>query len=204
MISRISVVAILVAFLGAGCSTVPPAVDTGASAELTFDGLYPVRNTRADAAWSTADLDLSGYTKIMLRGAGIEYRPVKAATRSSSASEFPLSDTQKQRFREVVVEAFVKELEKSEKFTLVNRPGRDVLLIHGGLLDVVSAVPPERSGRGEIYLSSIGEATLVIELRDSMSDAILVPGASCSIGPDCCAPVSTSSGARRICRYRVI
>ena len=37
------------------------------------------------------------------------------------------------------------------------------------MLDIVSFVPPEMIGRGEIYLSSVGEATLVVEGIDSMS-----------------------------------
>ena len=48
-----------------------------------------------------------------------------------------------------------------------------MLLVKAGLLDVVSYVPPEPIGRNEIYLSRVGEATLVLELRDSLSDTIL-------------------------------
>jgi hypothetical protein len=49
------------------------------------------------------------------------------------------------------------------------------LLIRGALLDVVSFAPPEESMgiRDSVYLSSVGEATLVIELRDSITEAIL-------------------------------
>ncbi len=41
-------------------------------------------------------------------------------------------------------------------------------------MDVVSNVPPDSMGRSNIYLSSVGEATLVIEIRDSESNAVLV------------------------------
>ena len=57
---------------------------------------------------------------------------------------------------------------------MVNESGPDVLLIRGALLDVVSYVPPEPIGRVDIYLRSVGEATLVLEIRDSITDAILV------------------------------
>jgi hypothetical protein len=43
------------------------------------------------------------------------------------------------------------------------------LIIVGGLHDIVSRVPPDHIGRGNIYLSSVGEATLVMEARDSLS-----------------------------------
>jgi hypothetical protein len=174
---RINLIAsALLVTLSAGCATGPPVLDTSASAELSFDGLYPLNNTRADAAWSIADLDLSGYTKIMLQSAGIEYRSANAGSRTrirSSQTEFALSDEKKARLREIVQEAFVTELAKSKKFTLVTAPGDDVLLVRGALLDVVSKAPPGPIGRGDIFLSSIGAATLVLELRDSVSEAIL-------------------------------
>ena len=37
----------------------------------------------------------------------------------------------------------------------------------GGVLDIISLVPPDTIGRSDIYLSSIGEATLVLELIDA-------------------------------------
>ena len=46
-------------------------------------------------------------------------------------------------------------------------------MVRVGLLDVISRVPPDTIGRSSIYLDRVGEATLVMELRDSMSNAIL-------------------------------
>ena len=41
-------------------------------------------------------------------------------------------------------------------------------------MDVVSYVPPDAvSGRVDVYLSAVGEATLVLEIRDSITEAIL-------------------------------
>ena len=71
-------------------------------------------------------------------------------------------------------EAFVEELGKSKHFAIVTEPGPDVLLIRGALFDVVSYVPPDPVGaRADVYLSRVGEATLVLELRDSITEAIL-------------------------------
>lgn len=173
-----SLAAIAAVFLAAGCATEPPTVDTSPGAEVTFDGLYEVRNSRADQAWARPDVDISQYSKIMLQGAGIEYRPGGEAGRSwmsrSSGGPYEVTERQKERLQQLVGEAFLEELAKSEHFELVNEPGPDVLLIRGALLDVVSYVPPEPiGGRSEIYLSEIGEATLVIELRDSITETIL-------------------------------
>mgnify|MGYP001815170439 CR=1 FL=1 len=163
--------------LVAGCAASSPTVDTSAEAEMTFDGLYPVKGGTADSAWARPGADLSAYSKVMLQGVGIEYRPGGESGRLYSARRssdyFEITDDQKRRFEELLRKEVSEELAKSERYTIVTEPGPDVLLIRGGLLDVVSFVPPEPIGRNEVYLSRVGEATLVLEIRDSVSEAIL-------------------------------
>lgn len=172
--SLITVIAITIA----GCATPAPTVDTSAEAEMTFDGLYPVKNSRADQAWARPDVDLTQFSKIMLQGVGVEYRPGGESGRSFSARSrggpYEVTEAQKARFEATMREAFLEELLKSKHFTIVTEPGPDVLLIRGALLDVVSYVPPDPVGaRADVYLSKVGEATLVLELRDSITEAIL-------------------------------
>ncbi len=162
----------LVTLLGTACA-VNPTIDTSAGAEVTFDGLYPVEGTRVSKAWARPDVDLSGYNKIMLEGVGIQYRPVKKVARNSG-NEFPIPPERKEEMREVLGEAFLAELAKTERFEFVSEPGPDVLLIRGALIDVVSRVPPQTVGRSDVYLSSIGEATLVLEVIDSQSESVLI------------------------------
>lgn len=152
-----------------GCASTPGEMPRLEKNNLSFDGLAKVANPTAGEAWMRPDFTLAGYTKIMLVGAGIEYRPVPRSSRTA----FPITEAQQQRLTETVAAAFRSELAKSTKFQLTDAPGPDVLAIWGGLIDVVSHVPPETVGRSEIYLRSVGEATLVIELRDSESNAPL-------------------------------
>ena len=178
-LSRVRRLAALTAFsaLLVGCAGSTPTIDTSAEAEMTYDGLYPVKGGTADAAWARPDADISQYSKIMLQGVGIEYRPGGESGRFYSATRrddhYEVTDAQKAKLRELLREAFQEELGKSKHFSIVTEPGPDVLLIRGGLLDVVSYVPPEPIGRSEIYLSQVGEATLVLEIRDSVSEAII-------------------------------
>ena len=90
-----------------------------------------------------------------------------------SRSEFPVSDQAKVWFTGIMTEAFTRELAKLQRYTLTDQAGPDVMMVRGALLDVVSFVPPERTGRGNIYLSSVGAVTLVIELRDAESNAVI-------------------------------
>ena len=75
-------------------------------------------------------------------------------------------------FEEEIGGAFDEAMASSEVFEIVEEAGPDVLLIRGGLLDVVSRVPPETVGRSEIFIDSVGEATLVLEIRNAESKAI--------------------------------
>ncbi len=157
------------ALLSANLATAAPKLKTGSDADVSYDGLHRIDAAALDAAWVKPDLDLSGYTKIMLVPAGMTFK-----TPRRSDNEFPLTEQQKQQVQKILAEAFTTALGKNERFAVTDQPGRDVLLVYGAVLDVESHVPPERAGRGGYLLRSIGEATLLVELRDSMSDEILV------------------------------
>jgi hypothetical protein len=153
------------------CNTTPTPTD-----EVSHDGLTRIEKAGFDQVWVKRGTDLSPYKRIKLEGVGIEYRPAKCvrnAMQASSQQEFCLDDRQKQRLVDIIRESFRSELAKSTRFTLTDDVGPDVLLIRGALLDVVSYVPPEPIGRGDIFLNAVGEATLIFEIRDSSSNAIL-------------------------------
>ena len=169
---------LILAVVLVACTTAPPTIQTGPEAELSFDGLHKVDNSQADVAWARPDFDISGYTKIWPLGAGIEYRQVKNRGRTSMdrsrGGPYFIDDKSRAQFEELVGKVFREELEKIEKYELVDEPGPDVLMVRGGLLDVTSYVPPNPvGGRSVVFLSSVGEATLVLELRDSETGTIL-------------------------------
>ena len=163
----------------AGCAS-QPVIDTSASAERSFDGLYPIENTIVDKAWARGDIDLSGYTRLKIETTGIQYRPTRSAAASrlsrirAGETDFPIDDKQRARLAETLREAFAEELKKLERFTLTDEIGADVLILRGGLLDVVSNVPPEGPQRYDVYLESVGEATLMLEMIDSQTGTVLL------------------------------
>ncbi|HSG91361.1 MAG TPA: DUF3313 family protein [Pseudomonadales bacterium] len=168
---------LLLVVLGVGvlaaCAAKVPTLSTDAS-RRTHDGLYPIDNASFDSVWARADLDLAPYDRIMLEGVGIQYRPVAGGAARGSRTAFPLDAAQKQRLAEEMSSAFATEFGKSQRFAITDTAGPDVLLIRGGLLDVVSSVPPQTAGRVDIYLESVGSATLVLEIVDAQSGTVLV------------------------------
>lgn len=164
--------------LSSGCTTAPPSIQEGPDAEVSFDGLHVVDNAKADAAWARPDFDISQYTKIMLVGAGIEYTQATNKGRTTMdrnrGGPYFIDDATRARFEKAVTDTFIEEMAKIERFTIVDEAGPDVLTVWGGLLDVTSYVPPDNlSGRSQVFISQVGAATLVLELRDSESNTIL-------------------------------
>jgi hypothetical protein len=170
---------ILIAALLTACSSTSPTIQTGPDAEVTFDGLNRVDNSQADVAWARPDFDISRYTKLMLVDAGVQYREAtnmgRTTTDRSRPGPFYLDEDRRARFEALVQDVFAEEMAQIQNFEIVETPGPDVLMVRGALLDVVSFVPDLQSmpGRSNLLLSSVGEVTLVLELRDSQSGTVL-------------------------------
>jgi hypothetical protein len=164
----------------AGCATPAPTVQFGGDAETTFDGLVRVNNSAFQRAWVDPTIDLSQYSKILPGAAEFEFRAVRGggtSMRRSSATEFPISEADQQRLKDLADEIFNEELRNSTRFTMTDSPGPDVLVVRGAMLDIVSNVPPTTAGRSDIFLSRVGEATLVLEIVDSVSGETLARAA---------------------------
>lgn len=154
-----------------GCSqTSGPLIETGPDAEVTHDGLHRVRRSRNfQRAWVKPDFTLAGYTKILPVDAGIHYRRPPRRSRG----EFALSEEQVERLRAGLADAVEAELTHDGRWEIVQESGPDTLVLRGAIIDLVVTVPPDRAGRDRTYVSSAGEATLVVELFDSESLEIL-------------------------------
>lgn len=173
----IAVAVLAAATLLAACSTAPE-IDASSESDVTYDGLYPVRGIRADAAWARPGVDWPSYSQVYFEGVGIEYRAGGESGIGLSARSrrgpFEVSESQKAHLQETVDTVFREELRTRSSLELVDRPGPGTLSIRAQLLDVVSNVPPDSStgARDRVYLSEVGEATLVLEIRDAETNAI--------------------------------
>ena len=129
--------------------------------------------------WVNPDADFTQYTKLYVWDGQFEYRDVGPARRSRGTMvrthkrEFGISDADRAKFEKAISDAFMKQIEKGKRFQLVAEIGPNTLILRGGLLDIVSNVPPEMTGPSEIYLSSVGEATLVMELLDAETGEVV-------------------------------
>ena len=161
----------------AGESGAQPAVETGPDAEVTADGLLRVDPSIMGDAWVRPGVDLSRYARMFLMPTAVLFRELPerrySARAMANATEFPVSDMRKARLRELFGESFHEAVSGVRSYELSYELGRDVLMIHGFLIDVISGVPPENTTSLAGSVRWAWEADIVLVLRDSMSDEVL-------------------------------
>jgi len=127
-------------------------------------------------------VNFGDFNKVFLWEAQFEYRDVGPARKTRSTMlhthkrEFGISEDDRRKFEEIVGEAFDKEISKAKQFTIVeNIDDIDsaTLILRGALIDIISQVPPEMVGRSDVYLSSVGAATFVMEFIDARTGSVV-------------------------------
>lgn len=125
------------------------------------DELLPRETTVFDELRVRPYFDVRTYSKMLIESPVIEY----------GTSGQPVAPDRREWLHGIVEAAFRDELAKSAHFRPATSPADDVLLVRIHLTDVVSyggAADPN------LALADVGEATLVLELYDSMSKTITV------------------------------
>lgn len=142
------------------------------------EGLEPRKGGVFKETWIAPEADFTRYTKILLVPMEYEFRDVRGgmtttSIRRGSQTEFPIAEKDREKLKETIGRIFIERLAGAQHFEIVDEPGPDVLLLASGLYDIVSRVPPEPPGRGNVYIASVGEATLKLEAFDSTTLAPL-------------------------------
>ncbi len=144
-----------------------------------WDGLTRVESTRFDAVYLAPGADFSGYTKVMLDPTEVAFRRnwVRDYNNTTRDLGARISDREAQemldRVRTGFQDVFAEEYRRAG-YELVTTPGPDVLRLRTAVTNIEIAAPDQMtSARSRTYSEDAGEATLVIEARDSMSGAIL-------------------------------
>ena len=152
-----------------------PLLAIGPDAEVTSEDLHRVDRQIIDAAWVRSDLDLSQYTRVLYMPATVLFRDVRGRYNAlnTNVENFPVTDQNKERLRTLFGETFYEYVGSVEPFEMSDTVARDVLMVQGFLVDVVSGVPPDIVGRTGAFIRRPWEASVTLELRDSMSNTIL-------------------------------
>ena len=161
---------ILLAVAMSGCGPQPTQPKPGGAADI--EGLEAVTARNFEAAFVRPGVTFADYSKLMVEELELAFR-----TPDREQNQFPLGEDQKTRFRAALATAFGEELGKLGAAEIVTAPGPDVLALRVRVQDVVARAPGRRvgaGGRAGFALETVGEMTLVLELKDSQSDEVLL------------------------------
>ena len=155
--------------------------ESAADAAMGVDDLVRTKG-RFKETWVRPGADFSQYGKLDARRPEFQYRDVGEAKGSQSTTAmlrqgekpYAFTEESKQRFEAVVIETFAREMRRSKVLEVVDAEGPGTLVFQARLLDVVRNVPPDFMGSGDIYVSAVGQADLVLDVIDSETGAILL------------------------------
>lgn len=156
------------------------AQDDGLAVVEGGENLEKVKRASFRDTYVNTGADFSKYNKLYLGDALFDYRDVGPAERTrgysammSNRTVFGISDEDRQTFEDIVSEAFMKEIVKGKRFTVTDTIDDQTIIMRGGVVDIVSKVPPRFVGRSEVYLASVGEVTLFLEFLDGKTGEVL-------------------------------
>ena len=169
-----TIAALAVAASLAGCGTAPADAPAPGVADVNYEGLATVSSRNFDTAQVRPGTDFQAYSRLIMGTPELAYR-----TSDPSERQLPLTVEQKDRFRDGLVSAFDDEFADFQILELVDEPGPATLALDIRVEDIAATVAPSavgRAGRAAALLEASGQAVIVIELRDSQSNAILARG----------------------------
>ena len=156
----------------------PPARETG---EFSEEGLQRLTGTNFDEVWVRPGLNLRRFDAIALEEATVNYRDVEDGIRQRSLGlrtsqvAFAIPEEQRNHIEHSFETHLAKALERSGQNRRTLDPAQNTLTVRASLVDFVSRIPREDGiGRNQVYVDSVGEATLVIELWDPQHEELLV------------------------------
>jgi hypothetical protein len=147
--------------------------------EATWDGLTKVESKKLDEVYLLPQADFREYTKVMIDPTEVSFRKnwQRDQNRASVGLMNHVSDADARRILDDAREEFQKlfaETYASEGYEVVTAPGAEVLRVSTAIVNLDVAAPDTMSaGRSRTYSREAGEATLVIEVRDSLSGELL-------------------------------
>jgi len=152
---------------------------SAADAPESWDGLVEVQAKKMDAVFLLPGADFRPYTKVMIDPTQVAFH--KDWMRSMNQTQRDLSrrvtqedadkilSAARSNFDDIFGEAFAKA-----GVAVVTAPGPDVLRVSTAVVNLyVNAPDLPTAGRSYTFTAEAGEATLIIETRDSMTGALM-------------------------------
>jgi hypothetical protein len=171
MIRRFVAAAAALSLLAAG-------TPAGSAPPASWDGLTLVKSKRFDAVYLMPGADFRNYTKIMLDPTEVAFEKNWLRDYNQRAPfNSRLSDADAQRMLQTVQTGFEEIFRKAYTdagYPITDTPGPDVIRVRTAVLNLNVVAPDTMSpGRSRTFSREAGGASVVLEVRDSQSNALL-------------------------------
>jgi len=144
----------------------------------TWDSLFKVKSKKLEAVYLLPNADFRPYTKVMLAPTEVAFRKnwqrnfnssaVGLGGRISDSDASKIADQARTGFEAIFAKAY-----SDAGYQVVTSPGPDVLRLNTGVLNLSIDAPDVGASALRTYSAEAGEATVVIEVRDSLTNAVL-------------------------------
>jgi len=169
MVAVAALAALAVAGLAGAASKSPPE---------NWDGLTEVKSKNLDLAYVMPGADFRPYTKVLLDPTLVAFRKDWMRNMNDSRDlSRRISDEDAAKIMEAAQKGFEDIFEKEFQkagYEVVKAPGSDVLRVSTAVANLYINAPDVMApGRSRSYTANAGEATLIVEVRDSPTNALL-------------------------------
>jgi hypothetical protein len=165
-------------------------VAAAAVPEVTPEGLTLVKGAKADVVYVRPGVSFAGYTKLMLIEPTIAFRKDWQKDTQWNEARGRVTDAEMAGMiatgKKILIEEFAKTL-MAAGYTFVQATGPDVLAIRPAIqeLDIPAPDPSNQIGSyNRVYTEQSGEATLAVELYDSVTGQLLARAYDRTTGDD--------------------
>lgn len=140
----------------------------------TWEGLKLVKRPGLDTVYLREGASLAKYQRVMLDPVEVSFDKNWNQRRGPELRDEADPQEIRQNLAKLARDVFRRELEKNGGYPLVDEPGEDVLRVRAQIVDLyINAPEPRGASPTRTYVLSAGEMTLVAELYDSRTNAIL-------------------------------
>jgi len=161
-----------------GCAAPPPTPGVEPQAALTQDGLRPLARSGFARAWVRPGVSFARFDRIRTRYEGISYRRIRGSgwgrIAGSGGDDFALPGGVERALEGALRRIFQVAISRDGAWRMADASGAGVLLVRVALADAVFHAPLGTLGGDDfLYLDSLGEITLLVELYDSESQQLI-------------------------------
>jgi hypothetical protein len=152
----------LAIFFATACSNPPARTIEFESAETTADGLRLMKTTKGHQIFLRPGIDMRNFSSVLVDPFMISYTNPREAPEGAVRT---LDEKTEKRLTSLLRDVFIRKMDLSKEFDLVENPGPHAIRVQGWLYDIVVEEPPRDDPRN--FPLCFAEMRVILTVRHS-------------------------------------